>query len=101
MSGPKPNDFFSSFLAEADADPAKAAEGAQSEAAGIERTILGFLLSQSGPVSVREMLGVMNIPPSLAVEALKRLADAKLVDVKRVENDDSVVLSDLGRRVAA
>jgi len=66
MSGPKPNDFFSSFLAEADADPAKAAEGAQSEAAGIERTILGFLLSQSGPVSVREMLEMHRANPACA-----------------------------------
>jgi predicted transcriptional regulator len=100
MNGPNSKDFFSSFLETAEGAPDKGAEAAPGAEAAIEKTILGFLTSREGPVSVKEMLAQLSVPPSLAIEALQRLSSAGLIDYKRVESDDWVSLSDLGRRVS-
>lgn len=101
MSAANSKDFFSSFLESAEAAPAKTAAGSPDDSADVEKVILNFLISREGPVSVKEMLAALNISPSLAIGALQRLSEARLVEYHQIESDDFVELSDLGRRVSA
>jgi DNA-binding MarR family transcriptional regulator len=100
MSSPNSKDFFSSFLATADAPDSKQAGSVPADAA-IEKILLTFLASQPEPISVKELLGRLELPPSLAMSALTRLSEAQLVDLRRTDNDECAALSDLGRRIAA
>jgi|GraSoiStandDraft_46_1057282.scaffolds.fasta_scaffold209084_2 hypothetical protein len=101
MSAPNSKDFFSSFLESAEGAQAKDTPGSPGDSADVEKVILNFLISRDGPVSVKEMLAALSIPPSLAMGALGRLSEARLVEYRQIENDDVVELSDLGRRVSA
>ena len=103
MSTATEKDYFGSFLSAASAGPAvpPVAGAAAAPSSGVERQILTFLSPKEVPVSVRELLTQLDIPPSLAITALNSLRDAKLVELNQVDGDECVAMTDLGRRIAA
>jgi DNA-binding MarR family transcriptional regulator len=93
-------DFFGSFLEAADtADGNSAANPSREKVA--EKAIINQLVSLSEPISLKELIARTDLPPSLVVSALHRLADANLVQLREAEKDELVELSDLGRKIGA
>ena len=101
MSTATEKDYFGSFLSAASAGPAVPQVPGAAPSSGVERQILTFLSPKEVPVSVRELLTQLDIPPSLAITALNSLRDAKLVELNQVDGDECVAMTDLGRRIAA
>jgi|SRR5688572_11822363 len=101
MSTATEKDYFGSFLSAASAGPAVPPVPGAAPSSGVERQILTFLSPKEVPVSVRELLTQLDIPPSLAITALNSLRDAKLVELNQVDGDECVAMTDLGRRIAA
>lgn len=101
MSSANEKDYFSSFLSAASDGPAPPPLDPNNPAADVEKKMLLFLATQTKPVSVRELLSNLAIPPSSVIMAIHHLSDAKLVNFAQGVEDESVSLTDLGRRVAA
>ena len=92
-------DFFGSFLNEM-SSAQTAGTAAPDENVAAEPRILQVLAGFKEATSVRELLGRVDLPPSLLITALHKLSEAGLVELTRNDTDECAVLTDLGRRVA-
>jgi Mn-dependent DtxR family transcriptional regulator len=91
-------DYFGSFLGSGGKGQEDWARPEPS--AEMEKQVLRFLEMQKEPVSLRELLIRLDLPPSLAIGTVNRLRESGLLEVNSVEDDERVALTDLGRRLA-
>jgi DNA-binding MarR family transcriptional regulator len=98
MADPKSNvDIFGSYLSRV-ATPSQADTGGGSAAP--EMSVLRKLSAGDEAVSIKTLIGQLDMPPSQLVQTLKMLNDAKLVEMERVGSDERVSLTGLGRSLA-
>ena len=66
----------------------------------MQHRLLAMLASATAPSSVRSLMVDGGMPPSQLVQTLHLLADAKLITMVSGTDDDSVQITDLGRKLS-
>lgn len=66
----------------------------------IEAEILGLVAQSAVPLSVKIIIGQLDMAPSMVMTSLAQLANAKLVKMASSQKDEMVAITDLGKKLA-
>ncbi|HKR23709.1 MAG TPA: hypothetical protein VJS15_00480 [Allosphingosinicella sp.] len=92
-------DFFGSYLTRLN-DAPEANQPSKASSGSPEIAILKTLMISTGPVAIKALLPILGLPPSLLIKTLDSLKEARLVEDSSTATDESVSITDLGRKIA-